>query len=146
MPTPVVGTPHVGLQSTLSFGVTVSGTTAYTVITGMETIDGPEASIGVVEVSPLGATYKGKLPSISDPGEVTFTVYYDGTDTTHQFLTGLLGTTTQLPWKVDYPDGTSAEFTGFLSGFGIKGMEAESPVTGDGTITINGAITFSTSP
>src|SRR4051812_43013659 len=109
---------QVGLDTVLSHGVTVSGTTTYTPIDLVESIDGPEASLGSVEFSPLGATYKTKAPSISDPGTVSFTIYYNGQNTTHQLLTGLLGTTGQHPWKIQYPDGSSVKFTGFLSKLG----------------------------
>ena len=141
-----MGTPHVGLNSTISYGVTVSAVTTYTAINNVESVDGPNESLSIVEVTPLGSTYKGKLPSVSDAGEVNFSIFYDGTDSTHQFLTGLLGTTTLCPFKIDYPDGTSAKFSGFLSAFGTKGLSAEEAVTADCTISISGAVQWSTSP
>lgn len=137
---------QAGLTAYISYGVTVSGSTTYTQINLASEIDGPEPEGNAIEFKQLGQAFTTKIPGQWDPGQITFTVAYNGQDTTHQFLTALIGTRTIVQWKIDYPDGSSCAVPGWLSGFPISGMTPDSPVTGSGTVTLTGAPVWSTSP
>jgi hypothetical protein len=138
-----VGTPQAGLQSELFYGITTSGSTAYTQVNLVENIDGPGDSTAVIEVGILGQQYKNKLPGQSDAGEVTFTLALNlHTDTTHQFIAALQGTQTVVPWKILYPDTSFCTFNAFLSNFAIKGAEPDTEITADVTVTLTGGAAF----
>jgi hypothetical protein len=136
-------------QSKLQVGITTSGSSgsslAFQDIGGITDFSGPNLSRDAIESathqSPDG--YKQKAPGLRDPGDVSFTVEWDQSDTTHVGTNSLLDQFNDddiYPYRIVYPEDPTEgwQFDGFLT----KYSGAKAPVNGkleaDMTITLAG--------
>jgi predicted secreted protein len=88
--------------------------------------------------------WREKIKGLKDGGEVTFSINYLPTNTTHNAATGILGdfgTNTIDTWSIVFPDATTWTFSAFVSGF-----EADAPIddrlAADVTLTVCGQPTL----
>lgn len=134
MPGPFV---NAGLGTVLSYeDQTTPGT--YHPCVQRVSIDGPDMAVGEADATHLDSAFKTRRPTLPDPGDLTFSAFYDPNDTSHTFLFGLVGTPKVINWKLAFhvTPAAVASFAGFLKGFKPNGMEAESNLGVDVTIAL----------
>ena len=122
----------------------------FTTIAEVKSISGPSTKVTVLDVtthsSAASGNYMEKLPSLIDPGEVTFDLNYVPSDATIQALRSDLTNRSKRQWKVQTPaDATGASqnivFDGYVTDFPLE-FPTDDVMGGSITITITGAITF----
>lgn len=152
----MTATVHPGLGAQLEYGGLTSGSATYTVIAQVVSLDGPSLEMGTAETTNLASTVKTYRPTLPDGGELSGTIQYD--PTAHATLSALMLTnaaqaqpSTSEPggcyWRLTFNDlatfpGTQVTFTGILTKFQPKGMEAESNLEADFTIKLNSVPTL----
>lgn len=114
-----------------------------TAIAQVVSISGPEMAVAEVETTHLGSTHKEFRPSsIPEAGTVSATIEYDPQQATHASLTSLMNSPQEKAWTIEFSDGSTYAFDGFLTAFSVTGAEVENNVTAEITIRINGDITI----
>jgi len=125
--------------------VTISST--LTAVFQLLEVDGPGAEIGTKETTNLGSTVKTFRAQLPDPGELSFTVQYDPSDTTTtQALQAMVMTWPQaaVVWNLIFNTSPSHSwaFSAILTGFKPKGMNEDDNLEADLKLKLTGAITF----
>jgi hypothetical protein len=132
------------MAKTVGYGscLTVVSTSGADINTGqIRNITGPGVSGNDVDTTTMDSSsnYRTFVSGLLDPGEVTFSLVYDPTNTTHTRLTRMMGERLSTTFKV-YAGSTSGNgqsFTGY-----VKGMSREIPmddvITADVTIKVSG--------
>lgn len=120
-------------------------------IARVEDIDGPPRSRDSIEATHLRSTnkYREWMPGLKDGGEVTFTLQYDPTDSSHDETTGLeaaFSDDENATWRVLTPiTGTTGrygwEFEGHITKMGIK-LPKDKLITQDVSIRVSGPVTL----
>lgn len=119
-----------------------------TTIGEVDDIQGPSWTRDVIELKTVDATVKFKrfLKGVSDGGEFTFTLNFDDDATGHQALLVELGTKpgSAVPaWTLQLYDddapgpGTTLAFNGIITGFALKGGQADTAIQADVKIKIS---------
>jgi hypothetical protein len=118
-------------------------TSVFQSIPGAEGIDGPTGSKEQIEVTALKDTAKKFVAGLPDYGEVTFNLFWDPADSTHQYLLTSYQTANKTEkWKIIASDAgaATAAFDGQVTGFKWsfqKGAAATVAVT----IKVSGNVT-----
>jgi len=99
----------------------VSISSVFTNVPGVEDIDGPGGEKQEIDVTAISDTATQTVGGIRDYGEMTFNLFYDPADTTHQYLhTSFASSSNAIEaWKVVLPDAGAAElaFSGWIKTF-----------------------------
>ena len=139
----------------IGFGVTLEiqpdGSTVYTSLEIVDTIDGPETAADEIETTLRGDTFKKYEKGQVDPGQVTFDIAYDPDDTSTTVLTNLLTASgcALATFRLTYPitcnttTTTQETFTGFVAGLG-RSVPKDGLITMPVTIRVDGDPGFST--
>lgn len=112
-----------------------------TTIAQRVTISGPSRSVGSVETTHLDSATKTYRPTILDNGELSLEIEYDPDDATHTSLEDLMATPEIESWVLEFANGTTYTFDGFLTGFEPNGMEVEGKLLASLTIKLSGGLT-----
>lgn len=104
---------------------------------------GLNPKFGEVEVPLLGLSAKEYLSTLLESGEPTFTIAYNGTDTTYQALIAQFLSGNACAWKLLLPDGGNFTFNAFLKEFPVEGIEQESVIEINASMRISGTISWS---
>jgi hypothetical protein len=121
-------------------GVGTTSTTAN--ITALNSVKLGAIEQAQVDTFSLGSSVKSSRASkIPDPGSLSFSIYYDPSDTQHALLFTNSTTAADLYWKVTTIDGEEFTFQGYIRTFELNGMEVDSNVTADVEVKITTAIT-----
>ncbi len=109
----------------------------------VEKISGVNMSVGSDETTVLGAAAKTFRPTMPDFGDITFTLQYNASDSTHAALIALVGAPVAKTFNLVMADAGNClyAFSGFITAFNVSGFETETHVIADLTIKISGAIT-----
>lgn len=127
--------------------VDVSGT--YTTIAEVKDINGPEASVDVVDVTNQDSpdNFEEIIPTLKRGGSVTFDVNFVPDDATHDSTTGLLSylnARSLESWQIILPDtGLSVQFAGYVVKWGFKGPVAN-VAAASMEIRVSGPVTIDT--
>ena len=122
-------------------------------------ISGAGSTTEQVETTCLEATSRSYIPGLATPGEVSFDVFFDTSDTSHMLLETLRKNRTTTEWAIGFSDGSSAPtggggspltftgrssiaFTGFVTSvqFSFEGNSAVSASIG---IQVSGDVSVS---
>ena len=130
----------------LSKGITLSykKDTQFVVIPDLQEVPDLGGSAEKVDVTTLAdANYK-YINGIKDFGDLEFKFLYSnsGTESNYRICRGLEEAGKVVEWKVEFPDGTSFEFSGEPSTT-IDGQSVNSAITFTLNITLNSDITVS---
>ncbi|WHI52984.1 phage tail tube protein [Microbulbifer sp. MLAF003] len=104
---------------------------SYTPVAGMLDIDPGEESRGSVEMTPIDGTsgYMDYDPSgLRDAGEVSITLIWNESDSGQQALRADYDSDTNKYYQIEYPEGTTVEFTGHITGWG-KAVPKDDKIT-----------------
>ena len=117
-------------------------------IEGIESIgDGPEATIAVVDKTPMASRHKRKRASrCADSGNISCSAYWDPSDPVHQAIYASRDDSPTVPWELEYLDGTKHEFQGFATAVKITGLESETEAMLEFSVEIDGDITETPAP
>lgn len=121
-----------------------SGT--YTTIGGVTSIShAGGGEVGERDTTVLSSPAKTTAPSIPDPGEMSFDLLYDPTDTVHQFIMDMKDTPVIRNFKVTYnTTGTNSYdvFGGFVKNFdGVNADDIDGSLMASVTVRVTGSIT-----
>lgn len=139
----------------LQRGSLASGTTPNTYVTigDVKSISGPTTEVAVIDVTThssavapgASSSYREKIPSLIDPGEVTFDLNWNQFDATQKNLYTDMTTRTKRDWRVLGPVGGASQtyitFAGYVTGFPLD-FPTDDVQSGSVTITITGAVTI----
>ncbi len=109
-------------------------------------LEGPDSKVGEADVTHLDSTFKEFRPTIPEAGNISGTLLYDPADTTHQDMEALRNVPSTEAWELEFSDGSSDAFDGFLMEWKKSGMEVEKYVEAEFKIRITGLITFTAAP
>lgn len=121
---------------------------SFTTIAGVSSINGPDFSVNVVDVTTHSNAnpWRSKIPTLLDPGSLSFELFLDPSETTHQEdSTGVVSmfmNRSVKRFKLQFPQPNQASYyicTGFFSALGQA-----FPV--DGVIVANATLTFTGPP
>jgi hypothetical protein len=138
-------TPIPGLGTLLQ--IKIGG--VWTTIGQRVSIEGPDAELGIRDVTNLDSVYKGKRPTLPDLGKLTLKVFYDPNDGTHEacrarvFAPPSTPDLFQLIWN-DEMESTHATdaISGFITKWTPNGMEVEETVGADVEIDLTDSYAF----
>jgi hypothetical protein len=136
-----MSTNAVAAQGTKLFVGTSTDPTNYTQISDVVTFSGPSQTNPEYEVTDLSSTAKEYKVALPDPGELTFTLLYQGTDTEHIYIRD--SGTNVRNWKMHFADSTQFQILGSVSGFN-RTASVDGPLTADVSIKLSGAATEAT--
>lgn len=123
-----------------AFGTTLSSASTGSIgtITSIS-VSGPTRD--AVEVSNFSSadSFREYIPGMIDPGQITGTIRFDKT-TVNSFINGIEAA--PEIWTITFSDGSTFECSGFLTTSPVGGGDFESDLTGDFTIKLTGAPTF----
>ena len=113
-----------------------------TIVDCLAEIGGPESSIAEVERTKLGSTHKSYRPSkIAEAGTISFKLYYDPSIGTHTTIRGYADESEIVAWAIEYSDGTTHAFNGFVTSANITGGEQETEIMLEVELRIDGKVT-----
>ena len=118
-----------GFGMVVSFG-TATGTTTAATLTNVTGISGLDSEVEVIDVTShdSSGSYREKVASFIDAGQLTFDVNFDPNSATHRATTGgilyLRDQKTIVPWKVTFPGSPVHSF--LVQGF-VKSAPFEAP-------------------
>ena len=160
MPTIPIGLPAIGTLLQVGNGASPE---IFNSVANIGDITGPSTQVAVVDVTAHtsgSVPFRQKLPTLIDPGVITFPVYLvpssggptgAGTYMGHNYAAGLgrllinRGLTPGVPynWKIIYPDGLSTfdEFQGFLTKY-ARDMKVAGVIMANAEITLTGFPSF----
>lgn len=133
-----------------AFGTTLKiGGTAGTAVVNIESIEGPEQSVEMLDMTAhdSGSSYREMRPSFIDAGEVSLTIQWDPNDATHKNaasgLRALLAGRTLTTFGITYPTTPASAdvFTGYVTAFTVS-APFDDKLMADVTITLSGAPTL----
>ena len=92
----------------------------YTQVAGLLDVEPGETVRGSYETTTIDGTdkYKKFEPGLLDAGEVSLTLIFDPADSGQTTLAADLEDDTLRYYRVEYPDGTTVDYHGFLTGWG----------------------------
>jgi hypothetical protein len=142
MSTPVI-VPSEGTKLAYS----TDGGSTYVDVGFLTKVKPPGGKVPEVPTTYLGSVAKtfrpGKIP---EAGEVTFSIYWDPSDTDQRGMLAYLSSPATIDWKVTFNDSFSthakATFKGFITQWEPGDDEDETNVTADVTVRITGLVTF----
>ncbi len=145
-----MATPRNSNQTLLKHGDGASPE-VFTAVGAISDINGPNKKADVIDTSNHNTTtgYKTKLASLKDGGEITFDVFWDPTDATHNQTSGGLDALFESQsidnWQIT--EGTLSpvnkwSFQAFVSGLGTKYAVAGA-MKASVTLTVTGKPTHS---
>lgn len=130
----------------LSKGITLSykKETQFAVIPDLQEVPDLGGSAEKVDVTTLADGNYKYINGIKDFGDLEFKFLYSntGTESNYRICRGLEEAGKVVEWKVEFPDGTSFEFSGEPSTT-IDGQSVNSAITFTLNITLNSDITVS---
>ena len=130
----------------LSKGITLSykKDTQFVVIPDLQEVPDLGGSAEKVDVTTLADGNYKYINGIKDFGDLEFKFLYSnsGTESNYRICRGLEEAGKVVEWKVEFPDGTSFEFSGEPSTT-IDGQSVNSAITFTLNITLNSDITVS---
>jgi hypothetical protein len=128
---------HISLKA-------ASGNT-YSLINGAYSVPDIDDTEEQIEVTHHGSgPYRERIPSgLSDPGEYTFGMRVDTSDTVQQQLATMKAGHTKGTFKIEWPDGHTKEFDAYVTGIKRNDADATNPdgINADVTLAIAGNIT-----
>ncbi|WP_444907876.1 phage tail tube protein [Microbulbifer sp. SSSA008] len=104
---------------------------SYSQVAGMLDIEPGEESRGSVEMTAIDGTsgYMDYDPSgLRDPGEASITLIWKESDSGQQALRSDYDSDSNKYYKVEYPEGTTVEFLGHITGWG-KAVPKDDKIT-----------------
>ena len=132
----------------LKIGDGASPTEAFTTITEVTEIGGPDLTMDTVDGTHHGSTagWEEVIPTILRSGTVPFTIQYDPTDSTHDASSGLLKDMedqTLRNFQLVFPDGSSTtwSFSAYVVGF-TPGAPHDDKLTAECELKISGQPTL----
>ena len=129
--------------NTVGFGVTLSGATTGSVgqITSLE-VDGIKCDSVDVTAADSPNACRQFLPTVIDPGEITFEINHDGSadGIANKLHATILARTVEV-WTVTFPDTSTWACSGFITNFGIKN-DVEGKIANSITIKCSGLPVF----
>jgi hypothetical protein len=144
--TPRTGGPVVQPAAGTTLACDFATPLTYVVIGNILNITGPSAEVGSVETTVLTSTRKTYRYTIVDPGELTFELDFDPTDTTsHTLLAGLQDAPAIHSWQISYATtpAKKATVSGFLTKFEPNAAGVEENLTASVTVKLSGPIVWS---
>ncbi len=136
----------MNLKSNYGTSISVkSGTSnTYSRINGAYNIPDIDDTEEQIEVTHHGSgRYRERIPSgLSDPGEYTFSMRVDTSDSVQQSLKTMKDAHTKASYKITWPDGHFKTFDGFVTGIKRNEADATSPdgINADVTLAVYGNI------
>ena len=115
-----------------------------TAIADVTRITGPGLALETVDITALDSTWRERLATILDGGEVTFDLAYDPDDSDHVQVRDDLLNKTKSTWHVYIDAGGGAEdwsFEAYVTGFELSAGQGEA-LTASVTLTVTGAVTI----
>ena len=97
--------PSNAAGTTLSYKI--PPVSAFVPIGPLQETSGPSESVAKIDTTYLSAGIKTYIPSIPDPGEITFTVFAVQSDATVLALQGLIAAPKVVHWQLQANDGSS---------------------------------------
>lgn len=140
-PQPLVTGPVVQPAGGTTLGCDFTTPATYVVIGNILSIAGPEGEVGTVDTTVLTSTAKTFRPTLLDPGELTFELDFDPTDSaTHQKLTALAITPAIHGWQITYATTPPKTCTvqGMLTKFAPNAGGVEENLTASVTVKCSG--------
>lgn len=137
-----MSTNAIAAQGTKLYVGTSTDPTNYTQVSDVLTFNGPTQSNPEYEVTDLSSTAKEFKVALADPGELSFSLLYQGTDTEHIYIRD--SGTNVRNWKMHFSDSTQWQILGSVSSF-TRTANVDGPVTADVTVKLSGAATEATS-
>lgn len=129
--------------TTLAVGTTTDATN-FTTLTEISTFSGPVQSSAEYEVTDLSSTAKEFKQALDDPGTLTMSIFYKGTDTEHILIRDRVGSGTSDFYKLTFADSSNVTFAAEVNGF-TRNASVDGPATADVSLRISGALTEATS-
>lgn len=130
-------------SKTIGFGVTLAGATTGTIgqILSVE-ISGMKCDFVDTTAADNASSCRTFLPTIIDPGEITFECNHDGSaeGTANDLHAAVLAKRVEA-WTATFPDTSSWACSGFITNFSIKN-DVEGKVTSSVTIKCSGVPTY----
>jgi hypothetical protein len=109
-------------------------------------IEGPDGTNEMLDISDLDSVAVEKGPTLPDNGDVTMTVWFDPNDANHAQLEAWRTTPpATIPLhKIVFPTSPSksVQFGAWVSGFKPTGMEAKGYLQAEVKLTISGGVTW----
>lgn len=128
------------LSKDIKFYTGVAGTpNVYTQVTNLLEIPDMGVEPEKIDVTTLGDSNKTYIAGVGDYGDLAFKFLYDNSSATSNYrvLKGFEGDLT--PFKVEFPDGTKFEFTGYVT-CKISSAGVNAALTFTATVALNSAI------
>ena len=120
-----------GFGTLLKKGDGASPTEAFATVAEVKSIDGPNLSAGITEVTHMESPDNTKefLPTLIDPGELSFDVNFLPANATQDGLFDDLSARTKRNWQLVWTDSgpTTYAFAGYVVGFSPR-AEMEGPL------------------
>lgn len=115
---------------------------AGTIVEGIENIgDGPESSVEVVDKTPMGTRHKRKRASkTTDSGSIDVKAFWDPNDATHAAINASRDDSPTVEWQLQFADGTTHTFDGFVTSVKVTGLESESEAMLEFSVEIDGDV------
>lgn len=101
----------------------------------------PEAE--EVDVTTLESTggYREYIQGFRDSGEVVLEGYHDAGDAGQKAVRSAFASGSKCEFEVDFPDGTKAEFSGFIKKHSIGSAEVDGAIGFGAVIRVSGPVT-----
>lgn len=138
-------TPSNAAGTTLSYKIGAAST--FSPVATLQETSGPSESVAKIDTTYLSAEIKTYIPSIPDPGEVSFTIFAVYGDAAFIALAALVAAPQVASWQLQANDGTSpttgstATFRGFLTKFDEKDYKIDGTPVADITLQVSGTVT-----
>lgn len=121
----------------------------FTTVAEVTSISGPSFAMGTQDVTSHSSTgaYREFQATLLDAGEVSFDIWFDPNNTTHNATAGLLKDYADRKlrnFKLEFPTtpAKTAAFAAFVTGF-EAGFPIDGAMTASVTLKISGGVTFS---
>jgi hypothetical protein len=133
----------IGLDTTGGAAYVSGGTatpTTFTAVANVKTFSGFDGSASEIDVTNLSSTAKEYRLGLTDPGQFTIEIDYDGTNAGHVALRAKQQSGLLSNFKLTLPNAQNITFTGFVKKFALAGgVDAVAKTAVD--IRISGPIT-----
>jgi hypothetical protein len=121
--------------------------TATTLLGQRTTMTGPSSSVAEVETTNLDSTAKEYRPGLFESGTATCEYEFDSENASHTGIETAMAARTILKWKLEFSNGATRSWEGFITGHEISGMTVEGNVLATINIRITtGSITPAAAP
>jgi len=115
-------------------------------IEGISNLSGPTASTDQLDVTALDGSARVFISGLLDPGEITFSAFYDPTDAQQKLIEDDFTAGTEQNWKLIFGSAATdpeCTFAATPTGYSVT-ANADGPLTLDVTLKISGAVTWPT--